>query len=180
MVSWNISTTNINKRSGSVTMQLVRSGLSTLPIKVSYTTYGVTASTNDFIPVPGVASFASGETSKSVSVGVLDDRLIGPSKQFLLDLISASGGAWLGDPLTCVVNILDTNSPPRLEAPGLSNGVFRTQIRGGANLIVTVQSSSNLLSWLPLQTFTNPPDPLTVIDTNRTSGTGRFYRVVVP
>jgi CubicO group peptidase (beta-lactamase class C family) len=110
MVQWAVSTTNVS-HAGSVTVELERSGLSTLPVKVSYTTYPLTAGTNCYKPTSGIVAFQAGETNKPITVPILASASFGQGRRFLLELISASGGAWLGDRLTCIVNFANANIP---------------------------------------------------------------------
>ena len=63
MVQWNVVSTNVSKNAGSVTVQLVRSGLSTLPVKVSYTTYSITAGVTNYVPSAGVVSFLANQAA---------------------------------------------------------------------------------------------------------------------
>jgi hypothetical protein len=181
-IQWNVPATNINKSAVSVTVQLIRSGFGTLPVKVSYTTYSRTAGLANYVPSSGIVSFASGEMSKNVSVSILNDGLIDPTEEFEIDLISASGGAWLGDIATTTVNILDSNTPPSfIGLPSIqSDGSFRAQISSSKGLLVTVQFTTNLLSWLPLKTFTNTSGTISFVDPNARSRPAGFYRAVVP
>lgn len=123
-IQWAVPVTNVVEDGGSLSVQLVRSGLSTLPVKVSYTTYGTTASTSNYVPVSGIASFAAGETTKTVTVQILNTGNADPQKGILLELISASGGAWLGKNLTCVVAIQGTNTPPAISTQPQSQNIL--------------------------------------------------------
>jgi beta-xylosidase len=49
-----------------------------------------------------------------------------------------------------------------------------------AGLVLTVESSSDLSNWHPLQTFTNTTTMNTFTDTNVSGRIQSFYRVVVP
>ena len=182
MIQWATTATNINKLGGNITVPLVRSGASTLPVKVSFTTYALTAGSSNYVSASGIVTFAAGVTSKYVTIPILNDRVIDPPRQFSLELISASGGAWLGDNLSCVVNILDTNTPPAFTGQPLilPNGNFQFQTLCSTGLILTVQFSTNLASWQSLQTFTNATTLTTFTDTNATGRGAGFYRVVVP
>ena len=182
MIQWSTTTTNVNKNAGSITVPLVRSGASTLPVKVSYTTYALTASSSNYVSTSGIVTFAAGVTSQNVTVPILNDRVIDPTRQFSLELISASGGAWLGDRFTSVMNILDTNTPPNFTGQPaiLPNGNFQFQIMSSTRLVLTVEYSTNLSDWQPLQTFTNATTVTTITDTNVTGRVKGFYRVVVP
>ncbi|MEY2430175.1 MAG: hypothetical protein QOJ40_3060 [Verrucomicrobiota bacterium] len=182
MIQWQTTATNVNKNAGAITVPLVRSGGSTLPVKVSYATYALTAGSSNFVSTSGVVSFGASVTSQNITVPILNDRVIDPPRQFSLELISASGGAWLGDKLTCVVNILDTNTPPRFTGPlvRLPNGNFQFQTLCSTGLLMTVQYSTNLFDWQSLQTFTNVTSVTTFTDTNANSRVKSFYRIMVP
>ena len=182
MIQWSTIATNINKLGGNLTVSLVRSGANTLPVKVSFTTYALTAGNSNYVSASGIVTFAPGVMSKSVTIPILNDRVIDPPRQFSLELISASGGAWLGDNLSCVVNILDTNTPPTFTGQPvlLPNGNFQFQTLCSTGLIQTVQFSTNLADWLPVQTFTNATAVTTFVDTNSNGHGARFYRVAVP
>ena len=102
-VQWSVSTTNVPDNARSITVPLERSGSGTLPVKVSYTTYSLTAGTNRYGPASGIVLFQPGETNKPITVPILAGGSASPGGRFLLELISASGGAWLGERVSCVV-----------------------------------------------------------------------------
>jgi hypothetical protein len=104
--------TNIAENAGIVSVRLIRSGLSTMPVKISYTTYPTTATASNYAAVSGIVTFNPGETNKTITVPIFDTGHAVPYKQFLLELISASGGCWLGNTLTCIVTIEGTNTTP--------------------------------------------------------------------
>jgi len=64
MIQWSVPQVNVDKSAGNVTVQLVRSGLSTLPVKVSYMTYAKNAGLANYVPSSGVLSFAAGEPAR--------------------------------------------------------------------------------------------------------------------
>lgn len=182
MIQWGVTATNVNKNAGTVTVPLWRYESSALPVKISYATYAVTAGASNFVAASGIVSFAAGETNKPITVPLLNDGVIDPPKQFLLELISASGGAWLGSQLTSVVTMLDTNSPPRFigNPARLPGGGFQAQVSSPTGMIMTLQYSTNLVAWQPLLTFTNNSGSATLTDTNAPSRPRSFYRLAVP
>src|SRR2546427_1063695 len=114
------------------------------------------------------------------SSDVCSSDLIVPPKQFSLELISASGGAWLGNPLSCLVTIQDTNAAPEFGPPSvLANGNFQAQIMSATGLITTIEFSTNLANWQALQTFTNTTGAFIFQDTNAPHRSRTFYRAVV-
>jgi CubicO group peptidase (beta-lactamase class C family) len=104
-IEWSVAETNVMAGEGRVTVQLVRAKPDTSSANVSYTTYSRTAVIQSYVPQSGVVSFARGETKKDVTINLRSGRKI--PKSFLLELISASDGGWIGDRRTCIVRISD-------------------------------------------------------------------------
>jgi hypothetical protein len=75
----------------------------------------------DFEPVSGTLSFAPGETSKTFTVPLVDDRRLEDDEEFAVELTSASGDAQLPVQPKQVVTIEndDPPPPPVLRARGL-------------------------------------------------------------
>jgi len=182
MIQWSNTAVSVNKKGGFINVPLVRAGANNLTVKVSYTTYALTASSSNFVAFSGVVTFGPGVTSKNITIPILNDHVIDPTRQFSLELISASGGAWLGDNLACVVSILDTNTPPGFTgAPvHLPNGDFQFQTLCNTGLVMTIQYSTNLSDWQALQTFTNATSVTTFTDTNANGRSKGFYRLSIP
>ncbi len=181
MIQWAVAATNVNKTAGNVTVALARTGGSTRTVKVSYTTYPLTAGSSNYVSTSGIVVFGVGVTNQTVTIPILNDGVIEPTRQFSLELISASGGAWLGNTLSSVVSIVDTNNPQFIGRPSLlPNGRFQAQLMVATGLVVTVQYSTNLSTWQTLQSFTNAASPITITDTNAAQRTRTFYRAVVP
>ena len=71
------------------------SASSTEAVTVYYTTeqrsYGTAKANADYIPVTGSVVFAPGETSKTISVNVIGDKIYEGNENFYLDLTSAKG-----------------------------------------------------------------------------------------
>jgi CubicO group peptidase (beta-lactamase class C family) len=180
MIQWSTSTTNINKTNGSVTINLVRSGADTLPVKVSYTTYGMTADNSDYISSSGIVSFAPGQTNQPVTINLLNNLANTGNRQFSLELISSSGGAWLGGNLTSLINII--GAPPQfVGAPTLlAGGGLRSQISAPLNVAMTVQVSTNLSTWQYLETVTNTSGVISIMDANALHRPASFYRLAIP
>jgi hypothetical protein len=72
--------------------------------------------------------------------------------------------------------IIYSNATPTLTVDSAStNGQFQFDILGVTGLNYSVQASTNLMNWVPLQTNVSP---FTFIDTNSTAFPQRFYRSV--
>lgn len=67
-----------------------------------------------------------------------------------------------------------SNATPTLTVDSAStNGQFQFDILGVTGLRYSVETSSNLIDWMPLQTNVSP---FTFVDTNSTALPQRFYR----
>ena len=179
-IEWNVAQTNVYEHASNVIVRLVRTGTTTLPVKVSYTTYSRTAGPSSYLPSAGIVSFAPGETSKNIPITIYDDGIISTNREFSLELISASGGAWLGDRVTCLVRILDTDLRFMGASSILPNGSFKSQVLGATGLPVRIQFTTNLINWQTLQTFTNLSGLTTWTDSGATNRPSSFYRAFVP
>ena len=67
---------------------------------------------------------------------------------------------------------------PLLEGARAPGGYLLT-IHPGIGETLRLQKSPTLIGWSNLTTFTNPPDPVTFLDTSATNQSG-FYRVISP
>jgi CubicO group peptidase (beta-lactamase class C family) len=156
-IQWQTAMTNVAENAGSVSVRLIRSGLSTMAVKVSYTTYPTTATASNFAAVAGIATFNPGETNQTITVPIFDTGHAVPYKQFLLELLSASGGCWLGNTLTCIVSIEGTNTTPYFVTEPQSQTAF---IGGTATFNATAQGVMPFAyQWrkngVPIQNATN-------------------------
>ncbi|MFM2295751.1 MAG: hypothetical protein RLZZ350_2164 [Verrucomicrobiota bacterium] len=182
IIQWAVSTTNVNKAAGSLTVALQRTSGSTLPVKISYTTYPLSATSAHFTSNAGVINFPAGVTNQNVTIAILNDHVIDPPLKFTLELISAAGGASLGNRCTCVVNVLDTNTPPNFlgQPVRLPNGNVQCQISSSVGLLQHLEISTNLQQWIAQPTFTNATTVTMLTDTNTAGRAQTFYRMVVP
>lgn len=84
---------------------------------VTYTTQDGTALANeDYVPVvpPQVVTFAQGETSKQIQIGIKDDHNYEPQPEMFQVLLSAAGGdvSEVGEPATVTITENDVAPPP--------------------------------------------------------------------
>ncbi|RME28019.1 MAG: PKD domain-containing protein, partial [Candidatus Zixiibacteriota bacterium] len=94
---------------GTATFTVTRAG-SFGPASVNYATSGNTATAGqDFTAVSGTLSFAHGETSKTITVTILDDTLDEADETLLVSLSSPTNGAVLGAQPTAVETIIDND-----------------------------------------------------------------------
>jgi Tol biopolymer transport system component len=100
---------------GTATVTVVRSGNVCGTASVQYAAAGGTAGAGDYTLVPGVLTFASGESRRTFTVTIVDDAEDEADETVVLTLSNATGMA-LGDPSTAALTILDddqgSNAPP--------------------------------------------------------------------
>lgn len=185
VLAFSSATRNIEEEGGSVTLNIVRTSGRTGAVSVQVATADGTAKTpGDYTAVPlTTVEFAEGETSKSVSVTILDDSVTEPNETFNIVLSNAQGGATLGATSTATVRILErdakvptvTISTPAAngrvnEGPvnvtGTATddkGVAKVQVKlnGGAFVDATSTIAANTLS----ATYTAPLLPLPGVNT---------------
>ena len=70
-------------------------------------------------------------------------------------------------------------SQPGLTSPRLTNGQFTLLISGDTGPDYTVQSSTNLVDWLPIYSTNSPALPFQFLDSNSSNFSRRFYRVLL-
>ena len=96
--SLTINDRSVNEGAGSVTFTVTLSNPSSSPVSVSYASANGTATAgSDYSAVNGTLTFAPGETSKTLTVALLNDTVFEGSETFQINL-SAPVNATLGDP----------------------------------------------------------------------------------
>ena len=97
---------------GTAEVTVVRTGSSTGEISITITLANGTATApadfdNTAIPV----TFADGETSKTVTIPIVDDTIFEPNETINLALTNLSSGVTLGEQSSSVLTIIDNDSP---------------------------------------------------------------------
>jgi hypothetical protein len=113
------ATYNVNEGAGNSTVTVNRIGDSSPAITINYTTSdssgatpcntfnGLASSLCDYAPKTGILQFAAGETSKTISIPVVDDGLVEGIERFSIALSNPKGGAILGQISTATISIAD-------------------------------------------------------------------------
>ncbi len=122
-IQFSSSTLLVTEGAGSAVVKVTRGGNTSLPATVNYQTSD-TASANcaalhsglasarcDYETVSGTLQFAAGETSKTISVLLVDDAYAERDENFVLSLSSVAGtNAFLGSPASATITITDNES----------------------------------------------------------------------
>jgi len=108
---------NISEAGGHVDVNVTRTGDTSSAAAVDYTTLdeslgaGHASQASDYEMAVGTLTFAPGETSKTFSVLIVDDKLVEGNETLALTLSNATGtGVSLGNPNTAEVTIIDNDS----------------------------------------------------------------------
>lgn len=110
-VAFSSGTATIAENAGSVTVTVVRTGKMDGEVTVQYTTAdGTAVSGVDYQATAGTLTFAPNETSKPITVPVVDRPGFQGTRTFLVNLSNAVGGD-LGSPASIMVDITDDEAP---------------------------------------------------------------------
>ncbi len=115
---------SIGENGGSATIVVNRVGGTDGPVSVNYTTGGGSGQAGvNYTPVTGSLFFNDGETTKTFTVPVLDDKVNNGTQTVGLTLSNPAGGASIGSIASATLNILETDvstSPTPITAAPLS------------------------------------------------------------
>jgi len=117
-VNFASSAGNTTENSGATTVNVVRTGDTSLPITVNYATNadsgipcstanGVASPKCDFTAALGTLSFAAGENSKPITILISQDSFVEGPETITVTLSSPTGGAVLNTPSSMTVTIAD-------------------------------------------------------------------------
>src|SRR6185369_3491875 len=122
---------SVLENAGQATILVSYSGKTNRLVTVDYAATAGTATAGvDFALTNGTLTFLPGETSKTVSVPILDDQVVEPPETVNLVLRNPSGGAPLGGQNTSVLRIVDDDTELEFSDP-----VFGAYEDGAAALI---------------------------------------------
>ncbi|MBD2336607.1 DUF4347 domain-containing protein [Calothrix sp. FACHB-156] len=105
----------VNEADGTATLTVLRQQGSDGTVTVNYHTVdGTAASGTDYTSKSGTLTFAAGETSKSVTIQILDDTLPEANETFNFVIDNITGGATLSASQTTQITIIDNENNPGL------------------------------------------------------------------
>lgn len=98
----------VGEDADSVQVEVIRTGGSDGIATIDYTTVAASATPGtDYTETTGTVVFEDGETSKFVSVPILNDTTIEPDELFSFAIDKAGGGVFVGAPRTATIIIVD-------------------------------------------------------------------------
>lgn len=123
---------NFPETTAKATLSVLRTGGSKGTASVKYTTSDEsTKETDDYSPNSGTLTFADGETSKVITVGLKNDTLGEGNETFKVTLSEPTGGAGLATNASATVTILDDEKP----GPLVSSSSSSSSSTGGGTAV---------------------------------------------
>ena len=103
-----------------MTVTVTRSGSTAGSASVTYSSLDVTASGfSDYTGLAGTITFAAGESSKNVSIAIINDTISEGNETFNL-ILSGASNAGLGTPTVATITIIDNDKGRRIKLPRVS------------------------------------------------------------
>jgi len=134
-------------------------------------TNGTATAPEDYNNAPIIVSFADGETSKIVSVPIINDTLVEGKETLNLVLGSATGGAAIGTQNTAVLEVVDNDRPPastsiRIEAEKVTLTNYRLESgisAASGRTVISLNGGTTTETGSASYTFTGPSGTYDVI-----------------
>ena len=104
---------------------------------------GTATAPGDFTSTPIVVSFATGETSKSVTLPIINDLVVESNETFQLSLSNLTGGATLGSPSTATVTIVDNDTASQGGAIAFESATY-SGTEGALMLLTLVRTGGSV------------------------------------
>ncbi|OJW61547.1 MAG: hypothetical protein BGO57_12650 [Sphingomonadales bacterium 63-6] len=153
---------------GNLTFTVTRSGGTTSAASATYATVDGTAiAGSDYTAATGTVSFASGETTKTITVGTLDDALSEASETFTVVLSAPSSGTTIADG-TATGTIDDNDAAPAEISIG------NAAVTEGGSLSFTVTRSGTMTTAVSVSYTTADGTATAGSDYTAASGTLSF------
>lgn len=171
VVQFSSAAYSVNENAGTATITVNRTG-GTAAFGVDYATSNGTATAGaDYIATSGTLNFAPNETSKTLTVPILDDTAVEPNETINLTLSKPTGGATLGALNPAVLTIIDNDTLPTLSINDVSVAEGNT---GTAAATFTVSLSTASSQTVTVNYATADGTALAGSDYLATSGTLTF------
>jgi hypothetical protein len=134
------STLAVDEAAGTATIAIARTGGTSGPASVTYSTSSGTASPNaDYTPVANTLFFDNGEATKNITIPIVDDAADEPAETFFLSLSAPTNRATPGTITTATISITDNDATPAasVDSPTVAEGTAST-----STLVFTVSLSA--------------------------------------
>jgi hypothetical protein len=170
LLSFNRFSAVTSEAANTTTLTVIRSGSLTGTVTVDYTTSGLSAvSPSDYKEMTGTLTFADGESSKTLTVEIVNDTLDESDEVFLMRLSKPTGSAVVGGGGLIAVRIVDDDPALTFTA----NNVTVTEGEGRATVTVTRTSDASGVAVIEYRTA--DADRFTVSCSDATGNRGDAY-----
>jgi hypothetical protein len=131
-----------DETSGQVVLKVVRTNGSAGTVTVAYATQnGSALAGTDYTQTSGTLTFAPEETTKEITIPILDDQVVEGTESFLVRLSSPTGRAILGGQLTSTVTIRDDDSNGKLQ---FDKAAYAVGEADGSAILTVVRSGGSI------------------------------------
>jgi hypothetical protein len=170
----------VNENAGTATITVTRTLGTATTASVDYGTSdgpatsdaGSATAGSDYTPTSGTLSFASGETSKTFTVPIINDSIDEPFYENVsLTLCNPTGGLVLGGRSTALLRIIDDDSPPGVS---INDTAVIEGNSGTTNAVFTVSISSLSEQTISLHFATASGTATSGLDYQATNGNLTF------
>jgi len=171
--AFSIDDVTVNEGAGTLTFTVSKSGNTTLPSTVDFTSADGTANTADYTATNGTLTFAAGDTSKTVTINITNDGIYEGSENFSL-VLSNAANATIADN-TGIGTILDDGTGSggtNDDRPAFS--IDDVTVNEGAGTLTFTVSKSGNTTLLSTVDFTTQDGTANTADYTATNGTLTF------
>jgi hypothetical protein len=170
-IRFETATFSAAEAAGTATITVVRTGSTAGPATVSFATSNGTAlAGTHYTATSGTLTFNPGETSKTFTVGLIDDTAVNVDRTVKLKLTSPTG-AVLGNPLTAVLTIVNDDNGGAI---AFADPSFSVAESAGVATITVVRSGTNLASGVTVPFKTANGSAVALADYTAKAGTLTF------
>ena len=142
-VKFSSTTYSANEGASTANITVTLSTVANGPVTIDYATSAGTASASeDFTTTVGTLTFAAGETSKVLTVPVVNDILDEEEEVFDVQL-SNPNGALLGAPFSALITIVDEDAAPTVQFENAN--ITKNESIGVVDIVVTLSAPSGKL-----------------------------------
>ena len=138
------STYQVNEGNGTVDLTVVRTGGSDGIVTVDYSSFdGSAIAGDDYQSQSGTLTFANGETSKTVSIPILEDSVVEGDENFNLTINNVTGGATIAGVTTAEVTIQDNDVDSNPGFIGLATNTYQVNETDGTVDLTVVRTEGS-------------------------------------
>ncbi|MFM9960411.1 MAG: beta strand repeat-containing protein [Planctomycetaceae bacterium] len=148
-LQFDAATAEVNEDDGTVTLNVTRTGGSYGIVRVNVgITNGTAASGSDFTAPSNTLTFLNGETSKTISISILDETTFEANETFAVTLSNPTANAILGTATSATVTIANDDAAPTVTL-GISAATL-AEAAGTATVTATLSASAGVATIVEL------------------------------